>query len=164
MTTALDYEIVDPPGLAQLEERLKFGRRRSIAVINAPLHSPLRLLSVSRANPYESDVVIAFATRRVDLAWLKPAYRAAYSRRTSWLIYPEPTRPGTDLRWDWFLAALRQYGVHVVQQVSLDRNWSAVQLMSKQADDQEADLVGYPADPAVESAPAQPATITTLFG
>lgn len=144
MTTALDYEleIVDPPGLAQLVERLKLGHDRRIAVINAPLHSALRQLPISRANPYGSDVVIAFAMRRVDLAWLKPAYRAAYARRTSWLVYPEPTRPGTDLRWDWFLAALRQYGVHVIEQISIDRNWSAVQLMSKQTGDQDATLVG----------------------
>lgn len=145
MTTALDYEDFYAPGLAQLEQRLRLGRRRNIAVMNAPRDSALRLLSVSRANPDEADVVIAFATRRRDLAWLRPAYQAAGSRRTAWLVYPEPGSPGTDLRWGWLLAALRQYGVHAVQQVAIDPNWSAVLLQPIRSADPEAVLVGHPA-------------------
>ncbi|MEB3035082.1 hypothetical protein [[Mycobacterium] nativiensis] len=148
MTAAPDFETVDAPGLAQLEQRLQIRRGNSIAVVNAPVDSVLRLLAVSRANPHEADVVIAFATRRRDLALLKPAYRAAGSDRTSWVVYPQPGQPGTDLRWGWFLAALRQYGVTAAAQVAIDANWSAVLLQQTRRGEADTVLVGYPnADP-----------------
>lgn len=143
MTTVLhDETTTSAPGLAQLEQMLKIDRRRSIAVINAPLESGLRLLAISRANPDHSDVVIAFATRRVDLAWLRAAYNAAGSGRTAWVVYPEPGRPGTDLRWEWFLAALRQYGVQAVVHMPIDGNWSAVLLQRIRKAAPESGLVG----------------------
>lgn len=144
MTTALDYEDVYAPGLAQLEQRLHLGRGRRIAVLNAPRDSALRLLSVSRADPDKAEVVIAFATRRRDLAWLKAAYQAAGSRRIAWVVYAEPGQPGTDLRWNWFLAALRQYGVQAIDQIQIDPSWSAVLLRPIRGGDPDAVLVGHP--------------------
>lgn len=149
MTTALYNDAtLDSPGLAQLEQRLNISRSRSIAVINAPRESGIRLLAISRANPYDSEVVIAFATRRRELAWLRAAYSAASAGRQAWIVYPEPGRPGTDLRWEWFLAALRQYGVDAVQHVSLEGGWSAVLLQRIGRQASETTLVGYPTTPA----------------
>lgn len=145
MTTALyDDTTVASPGLAQLEQRLNIPRSRSIAVINAPRESGLRLLAISRANPYASEVVIAFATRRRELALLRAAYSAASAGRPAWIVYPEPDQPGTDLRWAWFLAALRQYGVDAAQHVSLEGGWSAVLLQRIGRTDPDTVLVGHP--------------------
>ncbi|MEO6793106.1 MAG: hypothetical protein ABI253_04270 [Mycobacterium sp.] len=144
MTTALYYETASAPSLAQLEQRLNITRGRSVAVINAPHESALRLLAISRTNPDDADVVIAFATRRVDLAWLKAVYSAAGSGRTGWVVYSEPGQPGTDLRWEWFIAALRQYGVQAVQQVPIDGVWSAVLLQRIRNVDPDEVLVGHP--------------------
>lgn len=142
MTTALYDDTVDAPGMAQLEKQLQLGRGRRVAVINAPPDSALRPPAVPRANPNNADVVIAFATRRVDLALLRPAYHAAGGGRTAWIVYPEPGRPGTDLRWEWFLAALRQYGVQAVQHVAIDECWSAVLLQRRRSGEAKAGLVG----------------------
>jgi len=142
MTTALYDDTDTAPGLAQLERRLGIGRGRSVAVINAPRESALRLLAISRANPYDADVVVAFATRRRDLAWIKAAYHAAGSGRTAWLVYPEPGRPGTDLRWEWFLAALRQYGVQAAQHAGIGDGWSAVLLARLRNAEPTEELVG----------------------
>lgn len=144
MTTALYYETANAPSLAQLEQRLQIGHGRSLAVVNAPADSALRLLPISRANPNDTDVVVAFATRRVDLAFLKAAYNAAGSGRTGWVVYSEPGQPGTDLRWEWFIAALRQYGVQAVQQVTIDPVWSAVLLRRIHDNRPDAELVGHP--------------------
>lgn len=143
MTTALHYETASAPSLAQLEQRLHINRDRRVAVVNAPSESALRLLAVSRARPDDADVVIAFVTRRVDLAWVKAAYNAAGSGRTGWVVYSEPGQPGTDLRWEWFVAALRQYGVQAVQQVSIDGVWSAVLLQRIREGDPDVVLVGH---------------------
>jgi hypothetical protein len=78
----------------------------------------------------------------VDVAWIRAAYSAARSGRTAWVVYPEPGRPGTDLRWEWFLAALRQYGVQAVQQVPIDGSWSAVLLQRKRNGEPQPGLVG----------------------
>lgn len=145
MTTALYDDTASAPGLAQLEQMLEIARNHRVAVINAPADSALRLLPVSRANPDSADVVLAFATRRVDLAWLRPAYQAAGSGRTAWVVYCEPGQPGTDLRWEWFLAALRQYGVQAVRHVRIDPGWSAVLLERMRNEEPEPGLVGFPA-------------------
>ncbi|OBK88888.1 hypothetical protein [Mycolicibacter sinensis] len=142
MTTALYDDTTSAPGLAQLEQMLQIDRGSNVAVINAPPESGLRLLAISRANPYDVEVVIAFVTRRVDVAWIRAAYSAARSGRTAWVVYPEPGRPGTDLRWEWFLAALRQYGVQAVQQVPIDGSWSAVLLQRKRNGEPAPGLVG----------------------
>lgn len=147
MTAALDYETASAPGLAQLERMLQIGRGRSLAMINAPRESALRLLAISRANPDDADVVIAFATRRRDLARLKSAYYAARSGRLGWVLYPSEGRPGTDLRWDWLIAALRQYGVQPAQQVAIDGAWSAVLLQQLRNGYHDAQLVGFPVHP-----------------
>ncbi|BBX24873.1 hypothetical protein MTER_42840 [Mycolicibacter terrae] len=141
MTTALYDDTTSGPGLAQLEQMLQIGRGRSVAVINAPAESELRLLA-SRTNPNHADVVIAFALRRVDLAWLRAAYNAAGAGRTAWVVYPEPGQPGTDLRWEWFLAALRQYGVQAAHHVVIDRGWSAVLLQRIRNGEPEPGLFG----------------------
>jgi hypothetical protein len=143
MTTALYDETASAPGLAHLEQRLPIPRGHSVAVINAPLESGLRLLAISRANPYDSKVVIAFATRRRELALLRAAYSAASAGRPAWIVYPEPGRPGTDLRWEWFLAALRQYGVDAAQHVSLEGGWEAVLLQRIGREDPDLVLVGH---------------------
>ena len=144
MTAILYDETSYALGMAQLEQRLQIGRGRGVAVVNAPSASGLRLLPVSRANPDEADTVIAFATRRRDLARVKSAYYAARSGRLGWLVFPTAGRPGTDLRWDWLVAALRQYGVQPAQEVSIDGAWSAVLLQQLHSGYAEADLVGFP--------------------
>jgi hypothetical protein len=88
MTTALYDDTTSAPGLAQLEQMLQIDRGSNVAVINAPPESGLRLLAISRANPYDVEVVIAFVTRRVDVAWIRAAYSAARSGRTDCVVYP----------------------------------------------------------------------------
>lgn len=145
MTIAVyDNEALSAPELTQLEHCLHIPRGHRIALINAPVDSPLRLLAVSRANPYDADVVIAFATRRKELARLKAAYGTASAGRPTWVVHPDPDRPGTDLRRQWFLAALRQYGVNAVQQVAIGRLWSAVLLQPIPDAHLGAELVGHP--------------------
>lgn len=142
MWTALYNETASGPGLAQLEQILRIERHHKVAVINAPPESELRPLAISRANPYDVEVVIAFVTRRVDVAWIRAAYSAAAAGRTAWVVYPEPGQPGTDLRWEWFLAALRQYGVQAVRHVVVDNGWSAVLLGRKRHGEPEPGLIG----------------------
>ncbi|TXH19099.1 MAG: hypothetical protein E6R06_25315 [Mycobacterium sp.] len=145
MTIAVyDDEALGVPELAQLERGLHIPRGHRMAVVNAPVDSALRLSAVSRANPYDADVVIAFATRRKELARLKAAYRTASAGRRTWVVHPDPDRPGTDLRWQWFIAALRQYGVNAVQQVPLGRLWSAVLLRPIHDAHLGSQLVGHP--------------------
>ncbi|MBS9535052.1 hypothetical protein KIH27_15795 [Mycobacterium sp. M1] len=127
MTTGL-YDLDETFGLAELEQRLLISRNERVAVINAPQKSGLRLLAPGQPQPDQADVVIAFATRKLDLHWIKAAYHAAHSARVAWVIYPKPGQPGTDLRWEWLLQALRQYGLNVVQDVSLGTVWSAARL------------------------------------
>jgi len=115
-------------GLRMLEQKLQIKSGRSVAVINAPSESTLRLLSAGKHDPDQADVVIGFATRPVDLAWLKPAYAAAHAGRLAWVSYPEPGQPGTALRRDWLVRALHQYGVEMVQEVSIDPAWRALRL------------------------------------
>ncbi|HEU4360028.1 MAG TPA: hypothetical protein VFR27_00790 [Mycobacterium sp.] len=117
-------------GFRELERRLEIKSGQSVAVINAPLESRLRLLVTGGPDPDQADVVIGFAVRPIDLAWLKPAYAAAHAGRLAWLSYPRPGRPGTDLRRDWLVRALRQYGIDAVQDVSIDATWSALRLRS----------------------------------
>ncbi|BBX13056.1 hypothetical protein MNVM_21370 [Mycobacterium novum] len=142
MTSALYDDTTSAPGLSQLEPLLEIERHHRVAVINAPADSALRLLPNSRANPGHADAVIAFATRRVELAFLRAAYNAAGSGRTAWLVYCEPGQPGTDLRWEWLLAALRQYGVQAVRHVRIDPGWSAVLLQRRRSGEAEPGLVG----------------------
>lgn len=117
-------------GFKELEQTLQIKNGQSVAVINAPVESRLRLLVAGRTDPDQADVVIGFAARPVDLAWLKPAYAAAHAGRLAWLSYPKPGRPGTDLRRDWLVRALRQYGIDTIQDVSIDATWSALRLRS----------------------------------
>ncbi|MEB3049454.1 hypothetical protein KV112_06820 [Mycolicibacter sp. MYC123] len=145
MTIAVyDDEALGVPELAQLERWLHVPRGHRIALINAPVDSALRLLAVSRRNPYDADVIIAFATRRKELARLKAAYRTASASRPTWIVHPDPDRPGTDLRWQWLIAALRQYGVNAVQQVPIGRLWSAVLLQPIHDAHPGEELVGHP--------------------
>lgn len=118
----------EAPGLAELEQRLHVGRGRRVSVVNAPPDSALQLATVGQPRPEDADVVVAFATRRVDLAWLKSAYTAAHGTRTAWVVYPKPGLPGTDLRWEWLTGALRQYGLLATEETSVNQVWSAVRL------------------------------------
>lgn len=151
MTTALNEDFVRSPGLAQLERLLGISRLQKVSVINAPVDSALRLLPVCRTNPDTADVVIAFATRRRDLAWLRAAYQATGSGRTGWIVYCEPGRPGTDLRWDWFLAALRQYGVIAVEHIQIGDGWSAVLLQRMRHGEPDEGLVESPGTATVRA-------------
>ena len=116
------------PGARVLEQQLQIEPGQSVAVVNVPAESRLRLLRTAGSNPDRADVVIGFAVRPADLAWLRSVYAAARAGRLAWLIYPNPGQPGTDLRRDWLFRALRQYGVEAVQDVSINRTWSALQL------------------------------------
>jgi len=118
----------DVPGARELEQKLQIEPGQSVAVVNAPPESRLRLLKTAGSNPDHADVVIGFAPRPTDLAWLWSVYAAARAGRLAWVIYPNPGQPGTDLRRDWLVRALRQYGVEAVHDVSINRTWSALQL------------------------------------
>lgn len=111
-----------------LQQKLHLSPSQSVTVINAPPESGLRLRTAVSRNPERADVVVGFATRPVDLAWLRPAYAAAHSGRLAWVGYPKPGRPGTDLRRDWLIRAFRHYGIETVQEVSIDFEWSALEL------------------------------------
>ena len=124
------------PGARVLEQQLQIEPGQSVAVVNVPPESRLRLLRTAGSNPDRADVVIGFAPRPTDLAWLRSVYAAARAGRLAWLIYPSPGQPGTDLRRDWLIRALRQYGVEAVQDVSINRTWSAMQLRRAKDDHQ----------------------------
>ena len=124
------------PGARELEQKLQIKPGQSVAVVNAPPESRLRLLRTAGSNPDQADVVIGFAVRPADLAWLRSVYAAARAGRLAWVIYPSPGQPGTDLRRDWLVRALRQYCVEAVQDVSINRTWSALQLRPPKDDHQ----------------------------
>ena len=84
------------PGELELEQKLQIKHGRSVAVVNAPPESGLRLLTAGGRNPDQADVVIGFAVRPADLAWLRPVYAAARDGRLAWVSYPKPGQPGTD--------------------------------------------------------------------
>ena len=113
------------PGALELEQRLQIKPGQSVAVVNAPPDSGLRLPATGVPNPDQADVVIGFAVRPVDLAWLRSVYAATRAGRLAWVSYPKPGQPGTDLRRDWLVLALRQYRVEAVQDVSINGTWSA---------------------------------------
>ena len=120
----------------ELEQKLQIKAGQSVAVVNVPAESRLRLLRTSGSNPDQADVVIGFAVRPADLAWLRSVYAAARTGRLAWVIYPTPGQPGTDLRWDWLVRALRQYGVEAVQNAPINRTWSAMRLHPAEDDHQ----------------------------
>jgi hypothetical protein len=115
-------------GIQELEQQLQIKPGQSVAVVNAPPESRLRLLATAGSNPDQADVVIGFAFRPTDLAWLWSVYAAARGGRLGWVIYPRPGQPGIDLRRDWLVRALRQYSVELSQDVPINRTWSAVRL------------------------------------
>ena len=86
------------PAELELERRLQIQPGQSVAVVNAAPESRLNLLSTAGSNPDQADVVIGFAVR------------------------------GSDLRRDWLTRASRQYGVEVVEDVSVTDTWSALRL------------------------------------
>jgi hypothetical protein len=57
----------DVLGAAELEQNLQIKPSQSVAVVNAPPESGLRLLTTGGPNPDQADVVIGFAVRPVDL-------------------------------------------------------------------------------------------------
>lgn len=115
-------------GIKALELKLQIKPGQSVAVVNAPVESRLRLLAAGSLTPDRADVVIGFAVRPVDLAMLRSAYAAAHAGRLAWVSYPKLGWPGSDLRRDWLVKAVRQYGVEAVQDVSIDDTWSALRL------------------------------------
>ena len=96
------------PGARELEQKLQIEPGQSVAVINAPPESRLRLLRTAGSNLDQADVVVGFADQPADLASLTSVYAAARAGRLAWVIYPNPGQPGTDLRRDWLVRALRQ--------------------------------------------------------
>ena len=116
------------PGELELEQRLKIKRGQSVAVVNAPPESGLKLLTTGGSKPDRADVVIGFAVRPVDLPSLRSVCAAARAGRLAWVSYPKPGQPGTDLRRDWLIRALRQYSVEAAQDVSINDTWSALRL------------------------------------
>ncbi len=123
-------------GVRELEQQLQIKPGQSVAVVNAPPESRLRLLRTAGSNPDQADVVIGFAVRPADLAWLRSVYAAARAGGLAWVIYPRPGQPGIDLRRDWLVRALRQYSVEASQDVSINRTWSAVRLHPAEDDHQ----------------------------
>ena len=97
-------------------------------MIKAPAQSRLHLTAAGRPGPEHADVVVGFAERPVDLAGLVPAFAAARRHRVVWIVYPRPGRPGTDLRREWLVRALRQHGMAAVEDLPVDNAWSALRL------------------------------------
>ena len=124
------------PGARELEETLQIKPGQSVAVVNVPPESRLRLLRTAGSNPDQADVVVGFAFRPADLAWLRSVYAATRAGRLAWVIYPTPGQPGIDLRRDWLVRALRQYGVEASQEASINRTWSAMRLRPAEDDHQ----------------------------
>lgn len=122
------------PGELELEQKLQIKAGQSVAVVNASPESRLSLLRTAGSKPDHADVVIGFAVRPADLALLRSVYSVARAGRLAWVSYPKPGQPGTDLRRDWLVRALRQYGVEAVQDVSINGTWSALRLGPAQDD------------------------------
>jgi hypothetical protein len=80
----------------------------------------------------------------VDLARLRSVYAAAREDRLAWVSYPKLGQPDTDLHRDWRARAVRQYGVEVVKDVSVNGAWSALRL--RPAQDGKPDTLASPAD------------------
>ncbi len=120
----------------ELEQTLQIKPGQSVAVLNAPPESGLSLLTAGGPNPDQADVVIGFAVRPADLAWIRSVYAATRAGRLAWVSYPKPGQPGTYLRRDWLVRALRQYGVEAVQDVSINGTWSALRLQPAKDDRQ----------------------------
>jgi len=124
------------PGELELEQKLQIKPGQSLAVVNAPPESGLRLRTAGGPNPDRADVVIVLAVRPAALAWLRSVHAAAPAGRLAWVSYPKPGQPGTDLRRDWLVRALRQYDVEAVQDLSVNGTWSALRLRPAKADHQ----------------------------
>jgi hypothetical protein len=135
-------DVLDVLVARELEQKLQIKPGQSAVVVNAPPESGLRLLATGGPNPNQADVVIGFAVRPVDLAWLRSVYAAARAGRLAWVSYPKPGRPGSDLRRDWLVRALRQYGVEAIQDVSINGTWSALRLRPANDDHQPAPSTG----------------------
>jgi len=123
-------------GTGELEQKLQIKPGQSVAVVNALPESRLRLLMTGGSKPGQADVVIGFAVRPMDLAWLRPVCAAARAGRLAWISYAKPGQPGIDLRRDWLVRALRQRGVEAVQDVSINGTWSALRLRASTDDHQ----------------------------
>ena len=115
-------------GELELDQRLQITPGQRVALVNAPPESRLSLLTTGGSNPDRADVVIGLGVRPADLGWLRSVYAAARAGRLAWVSYPKPGRPGTDLRRDWLIRALRHYGVEAVEDVSITGTWSALRL------------------------------------
>jgi hypothetical protein len=100
------------PGELELEQKLQIKHGQSVAVVNAPPESGLRLRTAGDRNPDRADVVIGFAVRPADLAWLRPVHAAARAGRLAWV------------------------SVDAVQDVSINGTWSALRLRPAKDDHQ----------------------------
>lgn len=115
-----------PVRLGELLRQLNLAPELSVAVVNAP--TALTPRPAAQPDPERADVVIGFVSRRVDLHWIRAVYTAAHRGRVAWIVYAKPGRPGTDLRWEWLLQALRQYRLNVVRDAPVNGGWAAVRL------------------------------------
>lgn len=116
-------------GAKELEEQLQLMPRRSVAMINTPPESALRLLSARGLAPDQAEMVTGFAARPVDLARLKSVYSAARDGHRARVSYARPGQPGSDLRPDWLIQTLRHYGAEVANHdVSINKTWSTLRL------------------------------------
>ena len=108
-----------------LSGKLQIKPGQSVAMLNAPAGLELPGVPVTAAAA-EADAVVAFVTRRDDLASAEPAVTAARADRLAWIGYPKGGQLGTDLNRDRLAAALADQGVQPVRQVSIDDTWSAL--------------------------------------
>lgn len=114
------------PGLGELRKKLGIKPGDRVAIVNPPPEWDVPIAAA--LHPDHADAVVGFALRARDLARLRPVYAAARATRTAWVGYPKPGQPGADLQRSWLLRALHQHGVGVLDDLSIDRVWSALLL------------------------------------
>jgi hypothetical protein len=108
----------------ELSRKLQIKPGQSVAILNAP--EGVALPDLREEALAEADAVIAFVTRRAELAELDAVLSAARADRLAWVGYPKAGKLGTDLNRDRLAEALREHGLQPVRQVAIDDTWSAL--------------------------------------
>jgi hypothetical protein len=110
-------------GVAQ-KLQIKDGQR--VQVIGAPSNVDLGL-PADTSGDGDADVVIAFVTRRDDIAAnAGTAIEAGRRDGLTWIAYPKAGKLGTDLNRDSLNAAMNEKGLQAVRQIAIDEVWSAL--------------------------------------
>jgi len=112
----------------ELAAKLQIKPGTKVALLAVPADGPdLAGVGPLATDPAKAGAVIAFARRRADLTQTAgPAIEAARDDRLAWIAYPKAGQLGTDINRDSLAAAVAEWGIQPVRQVSLDEVWSAL--------------------------------------